>query len=161
VVFVDGVCRFCAMQMPPIKTLKDEYGMEALVVSLDGQRPPGYSGPIQKDNGLYHKLGLKVTPSVALIPHPQPFVNGQDPNTYLVVAQGFYSADSLAKQLAYAAHRAKLLSPEVSRDLAVWDYGVTSIADLKQLQLDPDHPETIPQALQPIMMKQFQQRVSP
>ena len=158
VVFVDGVCRFCAMQMPPIKMLKEEFGIEALVVSLDGQRPPGYTGPIQKDNGLYRKLGLKVTPSVALVPNPKPFADGQDPNTYLIVAQGFYSADSLAKQLAYAAHRAKLLSPQVSRDLAVWDYGVTGAEDLKNLHLDIDKPESIPGALQPLMMKQFDQR---
>ena len=158
VVFVDGVCRFCAMQMPPIKMLKEEFGIDALVVSLDGQRPPGYTGPIQKDNGLYRKLGLKVTPSVALVPNPKPFVDGQDPNTYLVVAQGFYSADSLAKQLAYAGHRAKLLSPQVSRDLSVWDYGVTTAEDLKSLHLEVDKPETIPGALQPLMMKQFDQR---
>lgn len=158
VVFVDGVCRFCAMQMPPIKMLKEEFGIDALVVSLDGQRPPGYTGPIQKDNGLYRKLGLKVTPSVALVPNPKPFVDGQDPNTYLVVAQGFYSADSLAKQLAYAGHRAKLLSAQVSRDLAVWDYGVTTAQDLKNLHLDVDKPEGIPAALQPLMMKQFDQR---
>jgi conjugal transfer pilus assembly protein TraF len=158
VVFVDSVCRFCAMQMPPIKMLKDEFGIEALVVSLDGQRPSGYTGPIQRDNGLYRKLGLKVTPSVALIPNPKPLVDGQDPNTYLVVAQGFYSADSLTKQLAYAGHRAKLLSAQVSRDLAVWDYGVTSTEDLKNLNLDIEKPEGIPGALQPLMMKQFDQR---
>ena len=161
VVFVDGVCRFCAMQMPPIKMLKDEFGIEALVVSLDGQRPPGYTGPIQKDNGLYRKLGLKVTPSVALVPNPKPLLDGQDPNTYLIVAQGFYSADSLAKQLAYAGHRAKLLSAQVSRDLAVWDYGVTSTEDLGSLNLDIDKPESIPGALQPLMVKQFDQRVTP
>ena len=67
---------------------------------------------------------------------------------------------ALASEIAHVL-RAKLLSAQVSRDLAVWDYGVTSTEDLGSLNLDIDKPESIPGALQPLMVKQFDQRVTP
>ncbi|OYU42253.1 MAG: hypothetical protein CFE44_25040, partial [Burkholderiales bacterium PBB4] len=88
---VDGSCRFCAQQMPILAMLKNNFGMETLVVSIDGQAPKGYKGPLVKDNGLYSKLQLKLSPSVVFVPKPKAYQGEVDPNKYLVIAQGFYA----------------------------------------------------------------------
>ncbi len=156
VAFVDGSCRFCAMQVPILTMLKTSYGMETLVVSIDGRRPKGYTGPIVVDNGLYKKLDLKLTPSIVYVPKPKGYEGEADPNKYLVVAQGFYAADELTKLIAFAGHNTKLLSAETTRDLDVWTRGVASTQDLQSLTLDPDKPDTFKKKLQPILLKQYQ-----
>jgi conjugal transfer pilus assembly protein TraF len=156
VVFVDGTCRFCAMQMPIVNALRAQYGMEALVVSLDGKRPRGYEGPLVKDNGLYRKLDLKLTPSVVYVHRPHAYKDGKDENQYRVIAQGFYAQDELVKQIAFAGHTTRLLSPETMRDLAVWDRGVTATEDLGALQLNANDPAAIKRKLQPLLQKQYQ-----
>ncbi len=156
VAFVDGSCRFCAMQVPILAMLKTSYGMETLVVSIDGRKPKGYTGPIVVDNGLYKKLDLKLTPSIVYVPRPKGYAGDVDPNKYLVVAQGFYAADELTKLIAFAGHNTKLLSSETARDLDVWTRGVASTQDLQSLTLDPDKPETFKKKLQPILLKQYQ-----
>lgn len=156
VIFVDGSCRFCAMQMPIVNALWTQYRMEALVVSLDGRRPRGYQGPIVRDNGLYRKLDLKLTPSIVYIPHPRSYQDGKDGNQYRVIAQGFYAQDELVKQLAYAGHATGLLAPATMRDLAVWERGVTSTEDLGTLQLNANDPAAIRRKLQPLLEKQYQ-----
>lgn len=155
VVFVDGNCRFCAMQMPIVKVLRNQYGMEALVVSLDGKRPQGYDGAIVRDNGLYRKLDLKLTPSIVYVHRPHAYSEGKDGNEYRVIAQGFYALDELVKQIAYAGHATKLLSASTMRDLAVWDRGVASTEDLGNLQLDANDPAAIKRKLQPLLQKQY------
>jgi len=156
VAFVDGGCRFCAMQVPVLAMLKTNYGMETLVVSIDGRRPKGYAGPIVVDNGLYKKLDLKLTPSIVYVPKPKGYEGDADPNKYLVVSQGFYAADELTKLIAFAGQNMKLLSAETTRDLDVWTRGVASTQDLQSLTLDPDKPETFKKKLQPILLKQYQ-----
>jgi conjugal transfer pilus assembly protein TraF len=156
VIFVDGNCRFCAMQMPIINALRAQYGMETLVVSLDGKRPRGYDGPVTKDNGLYRKLDLKLTPSIVYVPRPRAYKDGKDENQYRVIAQGFYAQDELVKQLAYAGHTTRLLTAATMRDLAVWERGVTSVEDLGALQLNPNDPAAIKRKLQPLLQKQYQ-----
>jgi conjugal transfer pilus assembly protein TraF len=155
-VFVDSRCRFCTMQMPIVSALRAQYGLEALVVSIDGRRPHGYDGPIVRDNGLYRKLDLKLTPSIVYVPRPQGYANGKDENQYRVVAQGFYAQDELVKQLAYAGHASRLLSSNTMRGLAVWDRGVTSIEDLDALHLNANNPTAIKRTLQPLLEKQYQ-----
>lgn len=155
VVFVDGTCRFCVMQMPIIKSLKQNYGIETLVVSLDGSRPKGYSGPIVKDNGLYHKLELKLTPSIVYVHKPKGYKVGKDQNTYRIVAQGFYAQDELVKQIAFAGHNTNILSANTMRDLDVWRRGVASTDDLNTLSLDPKNTRAIREKLQPILQKQY------
>lgn len=156
VVFVDGSCRFCAMQMPIIKSMRALYGMEALVVSLDGKRPQGYDGPIVKDNGLYRKLDLKLTPSIVYVHQPRGYRDGKDENKYRVIAQGFYAQDELVKQIAYAGHTTGLLSAGTMRDLGVWSRGVASTDDLGNLKLDAADPASIKRTLQPLLGKQYQ-----
>jgi conjugal transfer pilus assembly protein TraF len=156
VVFVDGKCRFCSMQMPVIKALRAEFGMEALVISLDGTRPRGYDGPLVRDNGLYRKLDLKLTPSVVYVHRPHAYAGGRDENEYRVVAQGFYAQSELVKQIAYAGHKTRLLSAGTMRDLSVWDRGVASTADLGALRLNAQDPATIRRRLQPLLEKQYQ-----
>lgn len=156
VVFVDGSCRFCAMQMPIVTALRSQYGMEALVVSLDGKRPRGYSGPLVRDNGLYRKLGLKLTPSVVYVHRPRAYHDGKDNNQYRVIAQGFYAQDELVKQIAFAGHTTKLLSSQTMRDLAVWNRGVASTEDLGGLELNGNDPAAIKRKLQPLLQKQYQ-----
>jgi conjugal transfer pilus assembly protein TraF len=151
VIFIDGNCRFCAMEMPVMNALRAQYGMEALVVSLDGRRPRGYAGPILRDNGLYRKLDLKLTPSIVYVPRPRAYKDGKDENRYRVIAQGFYAQDELVKQLAYAGHATRLLTPGTMRDLAVWDRGVTSAEDLDALELDANDPAAIRRRLQPLL----------
>ena len=155
VVFVDSKCRFCSMQMPVIQMLNRDYGMEALVVSLDGARPNGYLGPISKDNGLFRKLSLKLMPSIVYVHQPKSYTNGNDPNEYRIVAQGFYAMSELAKQIAYAGHKTKLLSKETMMDLDVWDRGVTSTEDLNGLRLDANDPESIIRTVEPMLLKQY------
>lgn len=156
VVFVDGTCRFCAMQMPVIMSLRKQYNMEALVVSLDGKAPRGFTGPVVRDNGLFRKLNLKLTPSVVYVHRPRAYRGGRDENQYRVVAQGFYAQDELVKQIAYAGHTGKLLAADTMRDLAVWDRGIASTEDLGTLRLDRDDPAAIRQTLQNVLQKQYQ-----
>lgn len=155
VVFVDGSCRFCAMQMPIVAALRGQYGMEALIVSLDGHRPRGVNGPLVKDNGLYRKLDLKLTPSVVYVHRPHGYRDGKDENQYRVIAQGFYAQDELVKQIAYVGHTTRLLSKETMRDLAVWDRGVAGTDDLNALALDANDPVAIRRRLQPLLQKQY------
>ncbi len=155
VAFVDGTCRFCAQQMPIVNMLKANYGLEALVVTIDGRRPKGYEGPLAVDNGLFKKLQLKLTPSIVFVPRPKAYQGEADPNEYLVISQGFYAADELVKLLAYAGHKRKFLSEDTMRDLSVWDRGVASTEDLGSLKLDPNNPASFKEKLQPILNKQY------
>lgn len=155
VIFVDGSCRFCVMQLPVIKALKDNYGVETLVVSLDGTRPKGYVGPIVRDNGLYRKLDLRLTPSIVYVHRPKGYVGGKDNNVYRIVSQGFYAQDELVKQIAFAGHSTNILSAATMRDLDVWKRGVTSTEDLGTLSLDPKNTRAIRETLQPLLQKQY------
>lgn len=155
VVFVDGSCRFCAMQLPVLAALKNNFGMEYLVVSIDGASPKGFTGPISKDNGLFQKLSLKLTPSVVFVPSPKAYSGEVDPNRYLVVSQGFYAQDEMVKQISFAGHSTQMLSPETMSNLDVWSRGVASTDDMNTLQLDPNKPETFKQVLQPLLLKQY------
>lgn len=155
VVFVDGTCRFCAMEIPVLERLKAAYGLEHVVISLDGAKPNGFKGKLLPDNGLFHKLGLKLTPSIVYVPRPQAYTGHSDPNQYLVVSQGFYAEDELTKLIAFAGHDTKLLSADVMRDLDVWDRGVATNTDLKGLKLDPNEPGTFREVLQPYLLKQY------
>jgi conjugal transfer pilus assembly protein TraF len=155
VAFVDGSCRFCAQQMPILTMLRNNFGMETLVVSIDGKAPKGYKGPIVKDNGLYSKLQLKLSPSVVFVPKPKAYNGEIDPNKYLVISQGFYAADEMVKLIAFAGHSTNLLSQSTMRDLDVWKRGVASTDDLQALKLDPNKPETFKEKLQPILQKQY------
>ena len=160
-VFVDGACSFCAMQLPIVATLKRDFGLEHLVVSVDGAGPNAAKGapsralPELPDNGLFKKLGLVLTPSIVYVPRPQGYASGADPNRYLVVAQGFYAQDELVKQLAYAGFGSGLLSAQTRADLGVWDRGVASTQDLSTLRLDVDDPQGIKRALQPTLIKRY------
>jgi conjugal transfer pilus assembly protein TraF len=156
VAFVDGSCRFCAQQLPILSTLQNNFGIETLVVSIDGKRPKGYTGPMVTDNGLFKKLDLKLTPSVVFVPKPKGYTDDKDPNSYLVISQGFYTADEMVKLIAFAGHSTKLLTSETMRDLNVWTRGVASNQDLQALKLDPSKPETFREKLQPLLLKQYQ-----
>lgn len=155
VIFVDGNCRFCALELPVLDMLKRADSIEYLVISIDGTKPKGFKGAVTPDNGLFNKLGLKLTPSIVYVAHPKAYKDGQDPNQYLIVAQGFYAQDELRKQIAYAGHQTDLLSASTMRDLNVWDRGVASTTDLKSMKLDPSKPETFRETLQPYLLKQY------
>lgn len=155
VMFVDSTCRFCGMQIPIAASLKNLYGIETLVVTLDGKAPKGYIGPLVPDNGLFQKIGLKLTPSIVYIHRPRAYVGAVDPNQYLIISQGFYAADELVKVLAFAGHDKKILSSQTARDLSVWTRGVASNEDLQNLKLDPNDPIAIKKRLQPMLLKQY------
>jgi len=155
IIFVDGNCRFCALEIPVMEGIRKTYGLQYLVVSVDGTVPKNFKGQAQKDNGLFNKLGLKLTPSVVFVPHPKGYAHGADQNKYFIIAQGFYAQDGLAKQIAFAGHDSKLLSADTMRDLSVWDRGVASTDDLQKLELDVNKPETFKETLQPILIKQY------
>lgn len=154
-IFVDGSCRFCSLQLPVLDMLKRADSIEYLVISIDGTKPKGFHGPVTPDNGLFNKLGLKLTPSIVYVAHPKGYKDGRDPNQYLIVSQGFYAADELRKQIAYAGHQTDLLSASTMRDLNVWDRGVASTTDLKSLKLDPNKPGSFRETLQPYLLKQY------
>jgi len=153
-VFVDSQCRFCKEQLPILDYLHHQFGLEYLLVSIDGGTPPGSKVPAMRDTGVFSKLGLKITPSLVFVPKPSAY-QGSDPNTYLVVSQGFYAADELVKQISYAGYQKKLLADATMRDLAVWDRGVLEASDLASLKLDASKPETIPQQIEPLLMKRY------
>jgi conjugal transfer pilus assembly protein TraF len=160
-IFVDGNCRFCAEQMPIMGLVKREYGIEYLVISIDGTSPASYKGSVLKDNGLFSKLGLKLTPSVVYVPKPRGYAGRADPNQYLVVSQGFYVEMDLIKQIAFAGHSTKLLSAKTMADLDVWDQGVSSQEDLATLALDPNDPTQIKQVVQSMLLKQYAHPTDP
>lgn len=155
IVFVDGHCRFCLQEIPVMEAFKKTYGLEYLIVSMDGTTPKNFKGKAQLDNGLFQKLGLKLTPSVVFVPRPTGYKGGSDPNSYLIVAQGFYAQDELAKQIAFAGHESNLLTADTMRDLNVWERGVASNDDLQTIELDVNRPETFKDTLQPILIKQY------
>jgi conjugal transfer pilus assembly protein TraF len=155
-VFVDGHCRFCEKIIPVMKGVKDSFGMEYMLISVDGTFPKNiYSSNSKIDNGLYKKLGLKLTPSVVYVDKPKGYQDGNDPNQYLIISQGFYAQDEMAKQIAFAGHNNKLLTTDTMRDLDVWDRGVANSDDLKKLELDPNKPETFAETVEPILIKQY------
>lgn len=154
-VFVDGKCRFCDMQIPMLEAIRANYGMEFMVISIDGTKPKSHAGQIATDNGMFRKLGLKLTPSTVYIPSPSGFKDGEDKNTYLIISQGFYTQQGMVKQLAFAGHKTKLLSEVTMQDLKVWERGVAATSDLRELELDPNKPATFKEALQPLLMKQY------
>ena len=153
-VFVDGQCRFCKAELPILEHLHHEYGLEYLLVSIDGSAIPGAKVAAIRDTGVFAKLGLKLTPSMVFVPRPTAYQGG-DPNTYLVVSQGFYAADELVKQISYAGYQRHLLAAATMRDLGAWDRGILDTADLATLRLDPTKPESIPAQIQPLLMKQY------
>jgi conjugal transfer pilus assembly protein TraF len=153
-VFVDGQCRFCKAELPILEHLHHEYALEYLLVSIDGSTIPGAKVAAIRDTGVFAKLGLKLTPSMVFVPRPTAYQGG-DPNTYLVVSQGFYAADELVKQISYAGYQKHLLADATMRDLGVWDRGILDTADLATLRLDPTKPESIPEQIQPLLMKQY------
>lgn len=155
VVFVDGHCRFCTQEIPIMEGIKKSFGLEYIIVTIDGTVPKNYKGQAQTDNGLFQKLGLKLTPSVVFIPSPKGYKKGIDPNTYFIIAQGFYAQDELAKQIAFAGHDSKLLTADTMRDLNVWKRGVASNDDLQSLELDVSKPGMFKETLQPILTKQY------
>ena len=156
-IFVDSTCRFCAMQLPIASMVRANFGIEYLVVSLDASAPKGFTGKVLADNGLFKKLGLRLTPSVVFVPKPQGYAGAIDPNRYLIVSQGFYAADELVKQIAFAGHQTSLLSKATTADLDVWDRGVAATADLGSLRLDPSQPEDIKATVQPLLLKQYKE----
>jgi conjugal transfer pilus assembly protein TraF len=153
-VFVDSQCRFCKAQLPILEHLHHEYGLEYLLVSIDGTAIANSSAPVVRDTGVFAKLGLKLTPSIVFVPKPSAY-RGSDPNTYLIVSQGFYAADELVKQIAYAGYQKHLLAQPTMRDLAVWDRGILETTDLATLQLDPSKPETIPAQVESLLLKRY------
>lgn len=153
-VFVDSQCRFCKAQLPILDHLHHEYGLEYLLITIDGAPIAGSAAPVIRDTGVFAKLGLKLTPSMVFVPKPSGY-QGKDPNTYLVVSQGFYAADELTKQIAFAGYQKHLLADTTMRDLAVWDRGLLETTDLATLRLDPNKPETIPQQIEPLLMKRY------
>ena len=153
-VFVDGQCRFCKAELPILEHLHHEYGLEYLLVSIDGAAIPGAKAPTIRDTGVFAKLGLKLTPSLVFVPKPSGY-RGNDTNTYLVVSQGFYAADELVKQISYAGFQKQLLAKSTMRDLAVWDRGILDVGDLATLELDASKPEDIPQRIEPLLMKRY------
>ena len=153
-VFVDSQCRFCKAELPILEHLHHEYGIEYLLVTIDGAGIAGSKVPVVRDTGVFSKLGLKLTPSIAFVPKPSAY-QGSDPNTYLIVSQGFYAADELVKQISYAGYQKRLLADETMRDLAVWDRGILESTDMATLELDASKPETIPERIEPLLMKRY------
>jgi len=153
-VFVDGRCRFCKAQLPIVDQVSRMYGLEYLVVSIDGTTPAGPKGAVVRDTGVFGKLGLRLTPSIVFVPHPQGY-QGRDPNLYLVVAQGFYAADELVKQIAFAGHARSLLTAATMNDLSVWDRGVLGVEDLDHLKLDVNDPASFADTIRPLLTKQY------
>lgn len=154
-VFVDGTCRFCAIQMPTIQALKNNFGMNSLVVSIDGVAPKGYTGVMVKDNGLYKKLGLKLTPSIVYVPKPKGYAEAKDANSYYIVAQGFYALDDMIKMISYAGYRTNLLTENTRKDLDIWNRGVANAQDLNSLTLDVDNPKSFKTKIAPLLEKRY------
>ena len=153
-VFVDSQCRFCKAQLPILDYVHREYGIEYLLVNIDGASIPGSAAPVIRDTGLFAKLGLKLTPSMVFVPSPKGY-RGSDPNTYLVVSQGFYAVDELVKQISFAGYQKRLLAQSTMRDLAVWDRGILESTDLATLRLDASKPDSIPEQVEPLLMKRY------
>ncbi len=154
-VFIDGHCIFCAQQLPVLAALRETYGLESWVISVDGTAPSGYKGQMARDNGLYKKLGLKLTPSIVYVDHPKAYAGGVDLNNYLIISQGYYAADELTKVMAYAAYKKDLVALATKRSLNIWDRGLASAQDLSTLSLDVNRPESFRGKLQPLLEKNY------
>jgi conjugal transfer pilus assembly protein TraF len=156
IVFVDGSCRFCAMQLPIISMLKENYKLEALVVSIDGTVPKDYKGDFVKDTGLFRRLELKLTPSIVFINKPRGY-GSDDPNLYQIVSQGFYAFDELTKQISFAGYKSNLLTAEIAKDLNVWSRGVLATNDINSLSLDPNDPASIRKQVAPLLLQSLKE----
>lgn len=154
-VFVDSTCRFCALQLPVISALQNSYNMSALVISIDGSAPKGYTGTIVKDNGMFKKLGLKLTPSIVYVPKPKSYTEAKDNNQYYIVSQGFYALDELVKMIGYAGYKTNLLSENTRKDLDIWNRGVADAKDLNSLTLDVNDPKSFKNKIVPLLEKKY------
>lgn len=158
VLFIDSKCRHCANQIPVINMLRQEYGLNVLIVSTDGTKPPNLSETVLTDNGMFKRLGLSLRPSLVYIPSPKGFSSfAEDQNKYLIISQGFYALDQMVKQIAYAGFYIKMLSPKVMADLDAWNNGIMSTDDLKSLRLDVNDPASFKSRIAPLLMKQYEQ----
>ena len=156
IVFVDGSCRFCAMQLPILSVMKSYYKMETLVVTIDGTVPKEYKGPFVTDTGLFRRLDLKLTPSIVYLNKPKAYT-ADDPNVYQIVSQGFYALDELTKQVAYAGFKSNLLTAEINKDLDVWTRGVLATSDINALELDASDPSSFKKQIAPILLKSLKE----
>ena len=154
-VFVDSTCRFCSIQLPVITALQNNYNMSALVISIDGSAPKGYTGAIVKDNGMFKKLGLKLTPSIVYVPKPKGYTEAKDNNQYYIVSQGFYALDELIKMISYAGYKTNLLSENTRKDLDIWNRGVADSKDLNSLTLDVNNPKSFKNKIAPLLEKKY------
>ena len=72
--FYRSDCRFCALQSPLVKQLKDTFGFEVLAVSLDGS-PNDHFPDALPDNGvsklLTNGLGLDRVPALFMVKRDQ------------------------------------------------------------------------------------------
>lgn len=167
-VFVDSTCAFCKDMLDVIRMHKRDMGMPVLVITIDGKRPKGYSeslGPLVADNGFFRVLGLQLTPSVVYV-HKPDYTKGIENNRFLVVSQGFYSQDKLQRTIAYAGYSsmrdtkafAGLLSPDVVEGLNAWNRGVIAAKDINNIEIDPNDPASIKQAIEPFLAKSMQSK---
>lgn len=155
-VFVDSRCKYCGIQLQVIKYLKSQYKLDSLIISIDGFMPKGFEDyPFVKDNGLYKRLGLKLTPVTVLVikPEQRKVTQGIDNNRYLIVSYGFYALDQMVKNISYAAYKSNALSSQIASRMDPWKHGVTSTKDLNNLSVGTDMNFT--KAFQPILEKAY------
>lgn len=158
ILFIDGKCRHCALQVPVIDMLRKQFDLDVLIVSTDGTKPTSISGEIQLDNGMFKRLGLSLRPSFVYIPKPKSFSSfDKDPNKYMIISQGFYALDEMIKQIAYAGFYTKILPENIMKDLDAWNTGIMSNEDLTTLTLDPNQPRSFKEKIAPLLMKKYEQ----
>lgn len=158
ILFIDGKCRHCAAQIPVVDMVREQFGMNVLVVSTDGTKPTNLHGDVLTDNGMFKRLGLSLRPSIIYVPSPKGFSSeSKDPNKYLIISQGFYALPSLVKQISYAGFYIKMLPERIMADLDVWNNGIMTTDDLKTVKLDVNNPGSFKSRVAPLLIKQYEQ----
>lgn len=111
--FYRSDCSYCRAEVPVLVNLKQQYGMNILPISLDGQALPGAEalGKWINDAGQSARLGVQTTPTLFLS-HPAS-------NTLVPLAHGAIAQDELTRRIVEAAVKSGWVAPTPAERLRV------------------------------------------
>lgn len=131
--FFDSKCKFCFEQWKMVKHLAKKYDLAVLNISKDGKPLPEMK-EYRTDIGQSKLLDLQIIPAVVLV---------RPPDKAFVISQGLTSSDGLEDRVFMAARIHELLPEDMVRRADIFQRGVLSPADMKDLPNSEDPGEMI------------------
>lgn len=119
--FFDSSCAHCKTQQEALGWLAQDYGFRIKNISVDGKGLPGMTNWV-KDTGQAKALNLKITPTTMFV---------VPPDNYYIISQGTHSAETLGEKILLAAQEKKLISPDLAKNMNLFERGVLSAQDMR------------------------------